>query len=210
MDAIALDEESFRTAVAHLSEIDGDLGAVVAEFGDPPFWNREPGFGTLVWFILEQQVSLASAKAAYDRLVAVIGPPEPGRFLALDDDTLLGIGFSRQKRGYARGLAEAITSGAFSPAALDTLTDDEVMAEMTRLKGIGPWTAHVYLLMVLRRPDVWPTGDIALATAVQEVKGLDDRPDPASLGAIAEPWRPWRSVAARVLWHHYLAIRGRS
>ncbi|NNC75762.1 MAG: DNA-3-methyladenine glycosylase 2 family protein, partial [Acidimicrobiia bacterium] len=204
------DEGSFGTAVEHLASVDDDLGAVIREFGDPPFWNREPGFGTLVWFILEQQVSLASAKATFDRLVAAIGPPEPGRLLDLDDDALLEIGFSRQKRAYARGLAEAILSGDFSPESLETLDDAAVTTEMTRLKGIGPWTAHVYLLMVLRRPDVWPAGDIALATAVKEVKGLDERPDPASLEAIGESWRPWRSVAARILWHHYLAIRGRS
>lgn len=209
MGITALDEGLFRSAVAHLASVDTDLEAVVDRFGEPPFWTRPPGFGTLVWFILEQQVSLASARAAYDRLVGTIGTPGPEAFLELDDDTLLGIGFSRQKRAYARGVAAAMVAGEFSPDDLAALSDGEVMTELMRLKGVGPWTAHVYLLMVLRRPDVWPVGDIALATAVQEVKRLDRRPDPASLEVIAGPWRPWRSVAARILWHHYLQVRGR-
>ena len=129
----------------------------------------------------------------------------PAAFLTLDDGALRAVGFSRQKTGYARSLAQAMVDGGFDPAGLEQLGDPEVRAELTRLKGIGPWTAEIYLLMVLRRPDVWPAGDLALATAAQQVKGLAGRPSPAELTALAEEWRPWRAVAARLLWHHYLA-----
>jgi len=125
--------------------------------------------------------------------------------LALSDEELRRVGFSRQKSGYARALATAIQSGVFDPGYLADLDDDGVRAALTSLKGIGPWTAEIYLLMVLRRPDAWPVGDLALATAAQQVKRLTQRPTPADLLALAETWRPWRGVAARLLWHHYLS-----
>ncbi|HRW49845.1 MAG TPA: hypothetical protein P5333_20150, partial [Caldilinea sp.] len=182
-----------------------DLGAVVARHGPPPLWAREPGFPTLVLLILEQQVSLASARAAYNRLEAATGTVTPAGLLALSDDELRAAGFSRQKTGYARALAQAILDGAFDPDGLADLDDDGVRCELTSLKGIGPWTAEIYLLMVLRRPDAWPAGDLALAAAAQQVKGLAARPSPAELVELAEAWRPWRAAAARILWHHYLS-----
>jgi DNA-3-methyladenine glycosylase II len=200
-----LTEELLAEAVAHLARRDDALAAIVARHGQPPLWPREPGFPTLVHLILEQQVSLASARAAMDRLLAARTPLTPAAFLTLDDAELKAIGFSRQKTGYARGLARAMMDGRFDPAALEPLDDAGVRTELTRLKGIGPWTAEIYLLMVLRRPDAWPAGDLALATAAQQVKNLGSRPSPSELIALAEEWRPWRAVAARLLWHHYLA-----
>ncbi len=205
MDALPLTEFTLYEAVTELAQRDPDLGAVVARHGPPPLWAREPGFPTLVLLILEQQVSLASARAAYNRLEAAAGTVTPAGLLALSNDELRAAGFSRQKTGYARALAQAILDGAFDPDSLSDLDDDGVRHALTALKGIGPWTAEIYLLMVLRRPDVWPVGDLALATAAQQVKGLAARPTPAELAALAEPWRPWRAVAARVLWHHYLS-----
>ncbi len=202
---VPLTESTLHDAVAELAQRDPDLGAVVARHGPPPLWARDPGFPTLVLLILEQQVSLASARAAYNRLEAATGTVTPAGLLALSDDELRAAGFSRQKTGYARALAQAILDGAFDPDRLPALDDDGVRRELTALKGIGPWTAEIYLLMVLRRPDAWPVGDLALATAAQQVKGLAARPTPAELAALAEPWRPWRAVAARVLWHHYLS-----
>lgn len=205
MPVLSLTEASLHDAVAELSRRDPDLGAVVARYGPPPLWAREPGFPTLVLLILEQQVSLASARAAYNRLEAATGTVTPANFLALDDGELRTAGFSRQKAGYARALAEAMLGGAFDPDSLPDLDDDGVRRALTALKGIGPWTAEIYLLMVLRRPDAWPAGDLALATAAQQVKGLAARPSPAELVELAEAWRPWRAAAARILWHHYLS-----
>ena len=205
MAAPPLTEFTLYEAVTELAQRDPDLGAVVARHGPPPLWAREPGFPTLVLLILEQQVSLASARAAYNRLVAATGTVTPAGLLALSDDELRAAGFSRQKTGYARALAQAILDGAFDPDGLADLDDDGVRCELTSLKGIGPWTAEIYLLMVLRRPDAWPAGDLALAAAAQQVKGLAARPSPAELVELAEAWRPWRAAAARILWHHYLS-----
>lgn len=207
MADVRLDETQLLHAVADLSTRDADLAQIVARFGPPPLWGREPGFPTLILMILEQQVSLASARAAFQRLQTASGEITPEAFLQLDDATLRTIGFSRQKSGYARGLAAAITRGQFNPEALADLDDDAVRSEMVKLKGIGPWTAEVYLLMALRRPDAWPVHDLGLAVAVHEVKRLDRRPGPAELASVAEAWRPWRAVAARILWHHYLSTR---
>jgi DNA-3-methyladenine glycosylase II len=204
-----LTTRGLATAANALAEADPALGASYARFGPPLLWPREPGFPTLVHLILEQQVSLASAQAAFDRLLQTVGVIEPAAVLGLDDAAMLAIGFSRQKAGYARGLAEALVDG-FDLAALARLPDDEVRRRLTSLKGIGPWTADIYLLMALGRPDVWPNGDLALATAAQEVLGLDDRPAFTDLATIAERWAPHRATAARILWHHYLSVRGRT
>ncbi|HLL14721.1 MAG TPA: hypothetical protein VK388_06635 [Pyrinomonadaceae bacterium] len=186
---------------------DRDLALVFAEFGTPPEWFREPGFPTLVHIILEQQVSLASARAAFARLLAVASPLTPVRFLALDDAELRGAGFSRQKTLYGRHLARAVADGELNLGALGEMDDAEVKAELTKVKGIGAWTADIYLLMSLGRPDAWPAGDLALAVAMQEVKRLPARPAPVELAAIAEAWRPWRAVGARLLWNYYLNRR---
>jgi len=206
----SLTQEGLAKAVAELAARDPDLARIVASYGPPPLWDREPGFATLLHIILEQQVSLASARAAFDRLRAIADPPTPKRFLELTDDELLRVGFSRQKARYGRALAAAIQSGSLDLEALDALDDQSIHHALQTVPGIGPWTSTIYLLMVLGRPDVWPVGDIALAAAVGEVKGLGHRPDPAEMTALGEAWRPWRSVAARLFWHDYLSRRGRS
>jgi DNA-3-methyladenine glycosylase II len=202
-----LNDQTLLQAVAALTAIDPDLASIVAAYGPPPLWAREPGFPTLILLILEQQVSLASARAAFNRLADRLGAVTPAAFLDLDDGELRAIGFSRQKTGYGRHLAQAIVDGRFDANALAALDDDSVRAALVRLKGIGPWTAEIYLLMVLGRADAWPVHDLALAVAAQAVKGLPARPTPAELATLAEPWRPWRAVAARLLWHYYLAQR---
>ncbi len=198
---------SLAEAVDALASRDPGLGAVVARFGRPPLWAREPGFPTLVHLVLEQQVSLASAQAAFDRLRLATDPLTPAAFLRLDDAELLAIGFSRQKTRYARALATALADGALDLDALPGLDDAAVDAALTALPGIGPWTATIYRLMVLGRPDAWPVHDIALAQAIAEVRGLDRRPGADEMHALAEGWRPWRAVAARILWHRYLSVR---
>lgn len=204
-----LTRETLDDAVVALAALDPDLAGIVDRYGPPPLWDRAPGFETLLHIVLEQQVSLASAQAAFDRLRAVADPLTPQRFLELDDATLLSIGFSRQKARYGRALAAALASGDLELDGLEGLDDDAVRATLEALPGIGPWTSNIYLLMVLGRPDVWPAGDIALATAVAEVKDLPVRPDRATLTALGEAWRPWRSVAARLFWLDYLGRRGR-
>ncbi len=205
MATVPLGEAGLADGVAALSRRDPDLAQIVAVFGPPPLWPRSPGFSTLIRIILEQQVSLASAQAAFDRLLALASPLTPERFLALDDASLKAVGFSRQKMSYGRELARSLLDGSLDLVALDGLGDDAVRETLTRVKGIGRWTADIYLLMALQRPDAWPSGDLALATAVQRVKGLSARPQPDELERLSESWRPWRAVAARLFWHHYLS-----
>jgi DNA-3-methyladenine glycosylase II len=174
----------------------------------PPLWAREPGFPTLLHIILEQQVSLASAKTAFDRLCAAIGtPPTPAKFLTLDDVQLRTIGFSRQKTRYGRELARAIIDGRLDLETLASVDDDIVRAELTKLPGIGNWTVDVYLLLALRRPDAFASTDLALLISVQRLKKLKARPTPLEFEAMAEKWRPYRAGAARLLWHAYLSER---
>jgi DNA-3-methyladenine glycosylase II len=190
--------------VDELSSMDRDLARVVKRIGPPPLWNRPPGFPTLVHIILEQQVSLASARVAFNRLGETLGEVTPEAFLSLDDRTLKDVGFSGQKARYCRELAHAIIDKSLDLEALANHSDRGVCSVLESVPGIGPWTATIYLLMALLRPDVWPAGDLALASAVQDIKGLDARPVTRDLASMAESWRPWRSVAARILWHHYL------
>lgn len=199
-----LTKDSFNKALTILAERDRDLQKIVDRFGNPPIWRRTKGFGTLVLLILEQQVPLASARAAHERLTRTAGELVPERLLGLGDEQFRGAGVSRQKTRYIRHLSECVRDRTVRLDRLARMTDDEVRAELMQVKGIGNWTADVYLLMGLMRPDVWPAGDIALQAAAHEIKGLDARPDPELLTEIGEQWRPFRSVAARILWHHYL------
>jgi len=200
----ALDEQTLAIAVTALAERDLALRSIQERLGTPPLWAREPGFSTLLHIILEQQVSLASARAAHQRLLVIANPLTPLNFLALDDDTLRAIGFSRQKTRYGRALAQAIAEERLDLTGLAAAEDDVVRAALVAMPGIGPWTADIYLLMALGRPDVWPAGDLALQIAMQRVKQLPTRPTTVEMETLAEPWRPWRAVAARLLWHHYL------
>ncbi len=205
----ALTAATYALAVDHLAASDAVLASVVERWGPPPLWRHPKGFAGLVHGILAQQVSLESAVAAFGKLEGALGRVEPEAFLVLDDARLRAIGFSRQKAAYARGLAAAIETGALDLAALDVAPDDEVRRALMRVRGIGRWTADVYLLFALRRPDAWPSGDLALAIAVQELHDQPTRPSWAELDAFAERWRPHRAVAARFLWHDYLSRRGR-
>jgi DNA-3-methyladenine glycosylase II len=203
-----LTERSLLRSVRTLAEGEPAFASSVERFGPPPLWAREPSFATLVHLILEQQVSLASALAAFERLRIATGDVTPDAFLTLDDATLREIGFSRQKAGYARDLAAALADG-FDLAALERMSDDDVRRSLMGLRGIGRWTADVYLTMCLLRQDVWPHGDQALATGATELLGLPERPSFDELEALAERWHPYRAVAARIVWHHYLGIRAR-
>jgi DNA-3-methyladenine glycosylase II len=204
-----LTKETLLLAVHELAARDPDLAAIVGRFGPPPLWDRPEGFATLTHIVLEQQVSLASAQAAFDRLREAVDELTPARFIRLDDAQLLAIGFSRQKAGYVRDLARAIDSGALDISGLASLPDDDVHRALVALRGFGPWSAAIYMMEALLRPDVWPAADLALAASVVEVKRLEVRPGTDEMEQLASPWRPWRSVAARLFWHDYLSRRGK-
>jgi DNA-3-methyladenine glycosylase II len=199
----------FKRTLRKLAGADDSLAAALDRFGEPEFWHRQPGFATLVLFILEQQVSLASGAAAFNRLRARVENVTPAAVLIPSDEELRADGFSRQKSRYVRELARAVLDGRIDLASLESRPDDEVRRELIGLVGIGPWTADVYLLSCLRRPDVWPVLDRALQVATGEVLGLETIPNPALLLELGERWRPHRSTAARLMWHSYLSKRGR-
>ena len=185
-----LDQAALQESVRLLAQGEPVFGCIVERLGYPPLWERAPGFPTLVHIILEQQVSLASARAAFERLNDACLGVTPQSFLALDDAHLKRIGFSRQKTAYCRGLASEIVAGSLDLECLVQMDDQSARAYLVRLKGIGPWTAEIYLLMALLRPDAWPIHDRALAIAVQRAFGLAQPPSPDELERIGAAWRP--------------------
>jgi DNA-3-methyladenine glycosylase II len=202
-----LQRASLLVAVRTLSRADPRLGRLVTRHGPPPLWARRPGFASLLRIILEQQVSLASARALYRRLEGRLGRIEPAGVLALGVTGLQGLGFTRQKASYACGVAEEIVSERLLLGRLGRCADEEAVARLVRLKGVGPWTAAIYLLMALRRPDVWPPGDLALHKALARLSRSDRLPTSEEAQRLAARWRPYRAVAARILWHGYLSER---
>ncbi|HEX5875243.1 MAG TPA: hypothetical protein VFY60_11400 [Pyrinomonadaceae bacterium] len=202
--SIKLTEKTLALAARELAARDETLAGILARHGDPPLWQRATGFNTLVHIILEQQVSLKSARSMLNRLEAAIQPFTPSRFIELGDTYLRSLGVTRQKSAYLLHLSQSIVNGDLSFTKLSRMSDDAVRLSLTRIKGIGSWSADVYLLMAMRRADIWPAGDLALAVAMQELMGLEKRPGPVELEQLAEKWRPHRAVAARMLWQHYL------
>jgi DNA-3-methyladenine glycosylase II len=201
-----LTKTSLKRAALALAGEHTIFARVYATYGVSPLWDREPGFATLLQIILEQQVSLASAKACYDKLAACLGNVTPETVLTLDDGEMRAVGFSRQKTAYARHLSEALINRHVDLDALVELPDAEVKSVLMSLKGVGEWTSDIYLLMALLRADVMPKGDVALHTAYHKLTG-EPRPSSDEFLVIAEQWRPHRSVAARLLWHFYLSER---
>jgi DNA-3-methyladenine glycosylase II len=171
-------------------------------------WARRPGFPTLLRIVLEQQVSLISARAMFARLKSNVEPFTALGFIEAGEACLRSLGVTRQKAHYCVQVAEAFTNGHLNE--LGRMNDEDAHATLLSIKGVGPWTANIYLLMALRRPDIWPDGDVALATAVGRLRKMKMRPAFTELAQIAESWRPYRSVAARMLWQYYLATRDRT
>ena len=200
-----LDKKSLAIAAKSVALMDRDFARTLVLLGPPPLWDREPGFVTLVRIILEQQVSLASADAMFQRLNRNIKPLTPATIIAAGEPFLRSFGVTRQKAAYFMNVAQAIQSGGLDLEALGQLSDKIAIEKLTSVKGIGQWTAKIYLLMALRRPDVWPVGDVALATAFKNLKGRSERPTQPELCEIALAWRPHRATAARMLWHYYLS-----
>ena len=198
-------DAALASAVQGLAAADPDLAGIVARHGPPPLWDRPASFETLVRIILEQQVSLASAEAALDRLVRATGAVEPEPVVAAGEPALRDAGLTRQKARYVVGLARELVEGRLDLDAVAAADDDAARKALMAVVGVGRWTADIYLLMALGRPDVWPVGDLALAGSMRRAKGLASLPGPAEQEVIASTWRPWRAVAARLLWHAYLA-----
>ncbi|HVE57095.1 MAG TPA: hypothetical protein VNB22_09720 [Pyrinomonadaceae bacterium] len=200
-----LNEQNLAEICKGLSKTDPDLAYIFETFGTPPLWARKADFPTLIHIILEQQVSLASAASAFHKLKERLGEITPENVLALADEELKACYFSRQKTVYARELAKAILDGSLNLKALENLPDAAVKHELKKIKGIGDWTADIYLLMALLRADVMPKGDLALHVAYKRLKNLEHAPHSDEFQQIAEKWKPFRAAAARLLWHFYLS-----
>jgi len=183
---------------------------ILQRAGPPRFRRRRNGFGTLLHIILEQQVSIDAAAAMYKRLLGVCRPLAPEAFLALDDSTLRSCGFSRQKMGYARDIAARVDNGKLDFARLDAAEDEAALAELLSLRGIGRWSAEIYLLFALGRADIWPAADLGLQVALGDHLRSGARADESETRRLGEAWRPWRSVAACLFWQSYLHARGRT
>ncbi len=205
---LVFSEANFRHYCDLLSQKDGNLCAIIKEHGYPPMWTRPATFQTLILTILEQQVSLAAAYAAFKKLKEKIGYVTPAKLLELTDEEMRACYFTRQKMGYARGLALAVQSKKIVLKKFSTLPDEEVRNELIQLKGIGNWTIDVYLMHALQRTDLFPLGDIALVNSLKETKGLPKDISKEEMLAIAELWRPYRTIASMILWHSYIKKRG--
>jgi DNA-3-methyladenine glycosylase II len=207
MSPATLDEVSLARAAKHLARRDKDLTFILKSYGPPPLWGRRPGFSTLIQIILEQQVSLASAASMFARLRKNVVPFQPSRMTQLGETHLKSLGLTRQKTAYCLHLAQSITDRNLNLSRLPRMDDAQAKAALMEIKGIGSWSADIYLLMALRRADIWPVNDLALATAVTNLKQLKSRPNSDQLLGMAEAWRPFRSVAARMFWQYYLRER---
>lgn len=205
---LSFNEESFQKICRRLARQDEDLSLIIKQHGLPPMWSRPNTFQTLILTILEQQVSLASAYAAFKKLKEKIGYVTPVKILQLTDEELRTCYFSRQKIIYARELANAVLTKKISMKRFALIPDEEIREAMIKLKGIGHWTIDVYLMHALQRTDLFPLGDIALVNSLKEVKRLPKDISKEEMLLIAEPWRPYRTVAAMILWHSYIQKKG--
>jgi DNA-3-methyladenine glycosylase II len=202
------DELNFAVLCNKLAKKDKELKRIIRQHGYPPMWTRPASFQSLILFILEQQVSLASAYAAFKKLREKIGFVTPAKILLLSDAELRACYFSRQKIVYARELATAVQKKKLVLKRLKHGHEDEVRLELKKIKGIGDWTVDVYLMHSLQRTDLFPLGDIALVNSLKEVKQLHKHISKEEMLKIAEPWRPYRTIAAMILWHAYIQKRG--
>ncbi|MET0366518.1 MAG: DNA-3-methyladenine glycosylase [Sphingobium sp.] len=199
-----LDSGVLRSAMDHLASVEPGFGVGLERVGYPEPRLRAPGYETLLRTIVGQQVSVASASAIWRKLEAALGEgASPDALLATDFDTLRACGLSRQKQGYARSLAELTVSGELDFASLPGMDDEEAIAQLVRIKGIGRWSAEIYLLFAEGRPDVFPAGDLAVQIELGRLLGLPDRPSEKLVRELAGPWSPWRGAAAIFAWHHY-------
>ena len=200
---MGLSADAIKAGLDHVATLEPKMGAAILRAGYPEPRLRSTGYVTLLRTIVGQQVSVAAAASVWRKLEALLGddiPPEA--LLAADFDSLRACGFSRQKQGYARSLCELVVSGELKLDALPE-DDEEAIAELTRIKGIGRWSAEIYLLFAEGRPDIWPAGDLAVMAGLAKLLGMEERPDEKATRALAEPWRPHRGAMAIFTWHCY-------
>lgn len=197
--------ENFQELCNHLASQDQDLKLILENHGYPPMWTRENTFETLVHIILEQQVSLASALAALNKLKEKLTEITPEKILQLSDEEMRECYVSRQKNIYIKGLANAIVNGEIDLEKLSKMSNDEVRKELVNLKGIGNWTVDVYLMFTLQRTDIFPIGDLAAVNALKRLKQLPTKSTREEILEISEKWKPFRSIASMMLWHYYLS-----
>lgn len=202
-----LTRQTLTSATARLCRNDVMLQALLDEFGQPPLWQRTQSFDTLVHIVLEQKVSLASARAVMLRVRQLCPGMEPGRFLDVEDKVLREAGISERKVSYCQSIALALDRGDLNLTQLRRCDDVSVLEHLCKIRGIGPWTAGVYLLMAMRRPDAWASGDRALVVSLAESAPLETVPSYAEFDDYALRWQPYRAAAARLLWHAYLCRR---
>jgi DNA-3-methyladenine glycosylase II len=198
-----------REGIAALGALDPDFAAIERRAGPLPWRRRDPGFAGLLRAICGQMISNQAAAAIWGRLSALPGALDPAGLLAADEAALRGAGLSRNKVAHVRALAAAVADGRLDLAALRAAPDEAAVAAIAAVPGLGPWTAQVHLLFGFERPDVFPAGDLALAAGLADLKALPERPKPKALAGMAEAWSPWRSLAARLLWHHWRHVTGR-
>jgi len=203
-------QSTYHSICDQLAATDVDLAAIIKTYGYPPFWSRPNTFETLVHIILEQQVSLASALSALNKLKERTTELTPANLLLLTDEEMKACYCSRQKTTYIRHLAEAILSGQINLTELEDMPDEVVRAKLTALKGIGNWTTDVYLMFVLQHSDVFPIGDLAAVNALKRVKKLSPGVIRDELLGIAAHWQPYRTIATMLLWHFYLSAPKKS
>lgn len=195
--------KGYRNGLVALLDICPDMRRIAEVCGRPRSRRRAPGFATLIRIIVDQQVSVHAGRAIWARLEGTLGEVSPDTVRVAGEDGLRACGLSSPKARYALGIAEAVGAGEVNFRGLARKSDDDVRAELMRLKGIGRWTADIYLMFAMGRPDVMPSGDIALQSAAGRLLGIEPRPDPETLDAIAVRWAPYRSIAAIMLWHAY-------
>lgn len=201
-------DKDFHLLCDKLGRKDKDLKNILKKYGYPPLWSRPADFSTLIHIILEQQVSLASALAAFNKLKEKIGAVTPGKILSLSDEEMRACYFSRQKTLYGRHLAQAIVSGQLNLEELSILPDHLIREKLKEVKGIGDWTVDVYLLFALKRADVFPVGDLAMINAFRDIKQLSKEISRETIIEMAKPWQPYRSIGTMLLWHHYIQKKG--
>jgi DNA-3-methyladenine glycosylase II len=198
--------EKIKQGLDEIAARDNDVAKALKQVGYPAPRKRSPGFGTLINIIVGQQVSTAAAAAIRGRLDLAVEPMTPKDFLQTDETTLRAAGLSSRKVEYGFGLAKAMRAGALNTDRLAKQSDEEVIAALTEIRGLGRWSAEIYMMFALKRADVWPAEDLAIAEALKRLKKLDERPNRKISEPLIEHWRPWRSVAALFLWHYYKGV----
>ena len=207
---LTFSDTNFETICDVLASTDPDLKLIIDTYKYPPIWKRPASFDTLIHIILEQQVSLASALAALNKLNQRLAIITPETFLALNNEELSGCFFSRQKIIYTQEVAKAILNNTLNFTTLSLMSNDEVRHTLTKIKGIGNWTVDVYLMMVLQRANIFPLGDVALITSIKEIKNVPKNCSRQEIALIALAWQPYQTIAAFILWHSYVCRRKKS